>query len=651
MNKNLDEIKRLVNAIKLHRYLYYNKQPRITDQAYDGLIERLRQLDPTNEELLKTGADPDEKNGWPKAEHTMRLSSLNNSMSIEEFRGWAAPHGPGKIYVGEDKFDGSSLELIYDIGEYVQAITRGNGRRGDDISINAKAMKYVPATITDKSKLSIRGEIMLFKKDFQDINKELIAAGEEPFKNPRNAANGISKNFDGKYLDKLRFVAYDVISSDRTFSWETEKMDFLNDLGFVVATYKLLTAEAVIQLREQYMSSLREQLPYNIDGLVVKLNSITKQKELGLHPNGDPKGQSAFKFDARGVATTLLDIKPTVGRTGVITPNAVIDPVDIDGSKVKAASVCNYDEVKRLGLGIGDTILVIKSGEIIPKIVQVIKSAGKPIEIPTCCPVCHGPVVKEEDSAYLYCDNDECEGQEFRRLRHWVDVLKKRCGLDGIGTSTVEQLYEKDLIKDPADFYQLTVNDIADLDRSGEKSATKIVNSFTKTKEMDVVSFLAALGIPSLGPDLAEAITEEYDLYALLEEVSESDLLKISGIGDSRAHDVMQGLSQRRPLIDKLLKLGIKIKKVEDVKVESTKLSGKSFQVTGAFTKTNPKTGKSYKREQWYEFVIANGGTISSVNKNLDFLVTIKNSGNKITKANELGIKMLSEDEFWKMVE
>lgn len=651
MKKNVDEIKRLAGEVRLHRYLYYNKQPRISDPAFDALVERLRQLDPDNEELKKTGAPVDEDSGWQKAEHFIRMSSLNNTMSESEFLKWASISLiQGKAFVAEDKFDGSSLELIYEGGRFVQAITRGNGQVGEDITVNAIKMQYVPQTLTEKSKLAVRGEIMLFKADFEKINKDLEVAGEKPYANARNAANGIAKRFDGKYSELLRVIVYDVVSSDLTFSFETEKMDYLsNTLGFVTANYKLLTADGVIQLRQQYMNTLRDQLPYFIDGLVVKINNISRQKQMGLHPNGDPKAMTAFKFDARGVAAKLLDIKYTVGRTGVITPNAVIDPVNIDGSTVKAASVHNIDEIERLKLGVGDTVLVIKAGEIIPKITEVIKSAGNSAKIPTECPACHGPVVKI--GANLFCDSEDCVGQEFRRVRHWIETLKKRMGLDGIGISTIEQLYESGAVKDPSDFYKLKADDIANLDRSGEKAGKKIASGLEQTKEMDVVTFLAGLGIPTLGPTLAETITEEHDLYSLMEEVTEADLAKISGIGASRAHEIMQGLEQRRPLIDRLMKAGVKIKKAAAVKQESNKLSGKSFQVTGAFTKTNPKTGKSYKREEWYEFVAANGGTISRVNKDLNFLVTIKASGNKITKASQLGVKMISEEEFWKMVE
>jgi DNA ligase (NAD+) len=397
------------------------------------------------------------------------------------------------------------------------------------------------------------------------------------------------------------------------------------------------------------MDADRDKLPYNIDGLVIKLNSIQCLKSLGTHPSGDPKGQIAFKFDARGVATILNDIEWTVGRTGVITPNAVIEPVNIDGSMVKAASIHNIDEIERLGVCIGDIILVIKAGEIIPKLTQVIKSVGNTAKIPTECPVCYGPVVR--DGAYLVCDNEDCAGKEFRKIRHWVDVLKRRMSMDGIGESTIMQMFEKDIIKDPADFYALTVDKIANLDRMGEKSAKKIVESFERCKEMDLVTFLAGLGIPCLGETMAELITDEYDLFALMEEVTEADLAKISGIGPSRAKDIVTGLEQRTLLIHKLINSGVKIQKAQVVKLESNKLAGKSFQVTGAFTKVNAKTGKSYKRDEWYEFVQANGGTISRVNEDLNYLVVIRSHGNKIAKAQSLGITMISEDQFWDMTD
>lgn len=643
------EISRLESDIRLHRYLYYNKQPRISDQAYDALVERLKQLNPDSEVLKEVGAPADEHSGWQKAQHSMVMASLANAMTVQDFDKWVFNvKAVGKVLVLEDKLDGSSIELNYEKGELIQAITRGDSRIGEDITINVKKMKYVQTTLKEKITASLRGEIMLFNQDFDEINATL----DKPFANPRNAANGIAKRFDGNFCDKLCIVLYDMISSDVTFSYETEKLDYMaKTLNLVTINYKLVTPQEVIKIREQYTKTDRANLPYNIDGLVIKINSIQRQKDLGRHPNGDPKGQVAFKFDARGVATTILDCVLEVGRTGVITPNAVFDPINIDGSTVKAATLHNFDEIARLGVGIGDTVVVVKAGEIIPKVVEVIKHVGNKILPPTQCPACKGPVVKDDEGAHLYCDNDNCVGKEFRKLRHFTDVLKKRMSLTDIGHSTVEQLFEKGLVKDPADFYTLTMTKVASLDRSGDKSAKKIVDGFERCKEMDIVTFLMALAIPTLGETMAETITDEYDLFALTEEVTEADLSKISGIGPSRAHDILEGLSQRRDLIEKLMQVGVKIKKSGDVKLESTKLQGKSFQVTGPIVKINPKTNKSYKREEWYDFVKANGGEIKRVGKELMYLIANRSSGNKLSKASSMGIKVISEDDFWKMIE
>jgi len=650
---NNEEIKRLAGELRLHRYLYYNKQPRISDQIFDALMQRMRQIDPTNEVLKETGSPADKDSGWPKANHHYApLKSLDNAMTVDEFSQWVARlQVKGRVCVLEDKFDGLTVELFYDEGNLVQAITRGDGNVGEDITINVKKMKFVKTELKEKITASLRGEIMLFSEDFKEITKT------ENYANPRNAASGICKRFDGKYCDKLCVVLYDMVSPDITFSWETEKMDYIaHTLDLVTANYKLISPPEVVVRRQEYMDKIRSTLPYNIDGLVIKINSIQTQKEAGFLPSGDPKAMVAFKFDARGVATQLLDIEYTVGRTGIITPNGVLDPINIDGSMVKAASIHNVDELERLKIGVGDLVLVVKAGEIIPKITAVIKSAGKSAKVPTKCPACGGPVVKRvkdgKEGANLYCDSDDCVGKEFRRLRHWVDILKKRMGLDGIGESTIEQMYEKGLIKDPSDYYTLTADKIADLERSGDKAAKKIVDGFERCKEIDIVTFLAGLGIPTLGPELAEVITEEYDLYSLMEEVTADELTKIPGIGPQRAKEILDGLEKRRPLIEKLTKIGVKIKIAsKDIKLESNKLNGKSFQVTGALSKTDPKTNKSYRREDWYELVQKNGGKISKVNKELDYLIVIRSSSNKVKKASTLGIKMISESDFWTMME
>jgi len=643
----LKEIVRLENEIKLHRYLYYNKEPRISDIEFDAKCERLKQLSPENEVLKQTGSEVD--SGWQKTAHTISMASLANAMSIVEFNKWITSSNIfGKTLVLEDKLDGSSIELNYENGELIQAITRGDGKIGEDITINARKMQFVKQSLKEKITCSLRGEIMLFNEEFEKINKIV----EKPFSNPRNAANGIAKRFDGKFNENLCIVLYDINSTEVTFSYETEKLDYISKtLGLITVNYKLVTPSEVINIRDQYVNTERAKLPYNIDGLVIKVNSIQKQKDMGKHTNGDPKGQVAFKFDARGVETTLLGCTFEVGRTGVITPQAIIDPVNIDGSIVKAATLHNFDEIERLGLGIGDRIIVIKSGEIIPKIVKVVEHKGNKIVPPKECPACHGPITKYDGEVYIMCDNDNCEGKEFRKLRHFVDVLKKRMSLTDIGESTILQLFEKDLIKDPADFYLLTMETLSGLERSGDKSAKKIIDGFNRCKEIDLITFLMALAIPTLGETVSELITDEYDLFALTNEVTMPELAKIQGIGPVRAKEILNGLDDRKELIEKLMQVGIKIKKSEDVKLESIKLQGKSFQITGALSRVNPLSKKSYKREEWYDLIKANGGEIKRVGKELTYLVCTKANSNKLSKASELGIKVISEDDFWQMID
>jgi len=636
------EERRLESQIKLHRHLYYNKQPRISDQAFDSLVERLKQINPDNDVLKEVGAPAD--SGWQKVPHILPMTSLANAMSVQEFFS-KFPQMKGKAYVIEDKFDGLSVELIYENGILVQALTRGDGAVGEDITINVKKMKFVKETLKDKISAAIRGEIMMLKSDFEALNN----LGAKTYANPRNAASGISKRFDGRHSEYLSIVVYDMVSKDKTFSWETEKMDYLaNNLGLVTANYRLTTMKEVVNIRQQYMDRIRDSLPYLIDGLVIKLNSIQTQKDLGSHSNGDPKGQIAFKFDAKGVATTLKDITYEVGRTGIITPNAVFEPVEIDGTMVKAASIHNADEIERLKIGIGDTVLVVKAGEIIPKITEVIESKGKSAKIPTECPACGGSIVK--DGAYLKCNNDDCSGQELRRLRHWIDLMKKRHGLENIGESLIEQLNSSGLVHDPADFYKLTVDDIMSLERTGKKSAKKLVKGLAKCKEIDGITLLAGLGISALGTSMAEIILDEHEFDTLF-DISKHDLSKIAGIGDSRAEAIIDGLNERKPLIEKLKAQGVKIKQVEAPEVVSTSLAGKSFQVTGTLTKINPETNKNYKREEFYNVVIANGGEVKKVKKGLDYLIVCRASSNKITKAEKLGIEVLNETTFWNMIE
>lgn len=282
------------------------------------------------------------------------------------------------------------------------------------------------------------------------------------------------------------------------------------------------------------------------------------------------------------------------------------------------------------------------------KYVELIESMIKP---PVECPVCGSKLIKEQDGAYLKCVNPDCEGQEFRKLKHWIDVMKKRLDLEDIGESLIEQLNEKDIVRDPADFYKLTIEKIASLDRSGTKTATKIVNGLDKCKQIDLITFLTALGIPTLGETLAETLAEEFTLEQLLDEVTEADLSKINNIGESRAKAILTGLHHRKALIKKLKEVGVVIKKPEKVEAISSKLNNKSFQITGALTRTNSETGKNYKREEFYDIVLANGGRVERVGKGLDYLVVCKASSNKVTKASDLGIKTITEDDFWAMID
>ena len=650
-------IERLESTIRFYRHLYYNKDPRITDQEFDALIEALRQVSPESPVLSEVGSPIDKSMGWPEVKHPYRMRSLANAMTIDEYKKFIVRSrvGPGKELVLEEKLDGCAIDLIYENGEFVQALTRGDGVVGADITPNVRKMKFFKAKLPESINACIYGEVIMLKADFEELIQRLPKKkdGSNAFANPRNAATGISHRFDGLYSDSLSLVVYGIESTDINFSWETEKMEYLSrNLDMVTPMYRLLDREEVIKVRQEYMDTERDKLGVMIDGLVVKINRIQSVKMLGYMSNGDPIGHIAFKFEQRGVAAMVNEIEWRTGRTGKVTPLAWFDPVSYNGTTVRKATLCNIDEVKRLNVKVGDTVLLVKAGEIIPKVISVIESSENKVSIPSCCTSCNASLTVI--GADLFCTNEECPGRNLKKYKHFIDILKKNMGLEDVGESLIEKLQENGHLETMADFFSIELSDIAGLDRIGEKSARKVYEGLQACKNMDAGTFLMLLGVKGLGESTSKLLLSKYNVSSIISgEIGVKEMVILDGIDTLTATYITEGLAAVQTIIAEMFANGVNIIETKEELPQSNILAGKSFEISGAFTRTNPSTGDKWDRDEIYKLIEANGGTIKSLGKTSgpDYFVNMRGFGKKTEAADKLGIKTIGEEEFWNLLE
>lgn len=662
------EIEKLRDEIRHHDELYYvENEPEISDREYDELLERLQRLEEANPELItpdsptqRVGGRPAE--GFPEVVHTRQMLSLDNSYNIDELRAFdercqRLAEGRKLEYVAELKIDGLSLSLQYEDGLLLRGVTRGDGRIGEDVTQNARTIRSVPLRLRPQKKsidsnLEVRGEVFIPRDVFERTNAEREEQGEPRFQNPRNAAAGAIRQLDSRLVArrKLDMFAYDLLVGGRKpFPTHSEALDWLENAGFRVNTHRKLceTIEDVIAFANE-QEALRDDLGYEIDGLVVKVNSTALQDEFGATSKA-PRWAIAYKYPARQASTKVLDIFVSVGRTGAITPVALLEPVFLAGTTVARATLHNEDEINRLGLRIGDTVMIEKSGEIIPKVLSVVTSkrtgAEKEFKAPKNCPVCGGLISRPEGEVVARCVAADCTAQLMGRLLHFASRRAMR--IEGLGEVLAEQLVAGGIVKDVGDLYSLTLEQVASLPRMAKKSATNLLTQIEASKSRDLSNLIYALGIRHVGERTGGILAHELGSLEKLSEASVEELDAIPEIGLTVAESVRDWFDDEgnRALCDRLRAAGVKTEAERKGGGEiDERFAGKQFVLTGTLS--------GFTRDEARALIEARGGRVnSSVSKKTDYVVAGEAAGSKLDKAQSLGVTVIDEDAFKEMLE
>lgn len=591
------------------------------------------------EDFLNQIGAPVTASKWKKAKHKIPMTSLNKVNSEEEFRKWENEIGD-KEYILFDKMDGGSIELIYKNSKLVQAITRGDGSEGEQIVQNVQKMKNVKIFIEGFSG-SLRGEIVILRDDFEALN----TTSDREYKNPRNTATGLSKNLEGINVEFLSILFYDIDDDNKFFKTEEEKLLYIESLGLKTCFWKKVTVEELIKIFKDYEINVRVNLPYDIDGMVIRANSIELQEKCG-ELGGNPKAKIAWKFAPMKKDVKLLDVIWNLSNRR-ITPIALLEPTNMGGVVVSRCTLNNVDIFKEFGIKKNCIVELIRANDVIPKILSLKGEGNVEILIPSECPICgeHTQI----DGKFLYCSNEFCSGLGNGNLKRWVNTLE----IESIGPEIIKMLYEKDLVREPADFYKLTVEQLSGLDRLGERSANKIVNNFKAKMELTLPEFISGLNIPSFSIKTSEALLNAgYNTIDKILNAKKEDLVKIKGIELKTATFIIEGMKSKVTVIQNLLEVGIKIREPIKISLESEKFKGISFCFTGAIQSIKTD-GKRYTREDMYDLVLKNGGKIEeSVKRGLSFLVMAdpNSTSSKANKAREIGTKIMSEEEFFRLI-
>ncbi len=655
MKKRIDELKDLINK---YNYLYYvEESPEVSDFEYDQLFNELKELE-TQYPLFISPDSPTQRVGaisekFQTYKHKYRLYSLDNTYTYEDIEKWyeklTIEYGENIELVSELKIDGLAIALTYENGILVRGVTRGDGVEGEDITANLKTIKAIPLKLFQPATIEVRGEIYMPKSSFEKLNEENLLNGEKIFANPRNAASGSIRQLDSRITAKrdLSMFCYAAIIEDNTNKPKThyETIKYLKELGFKVNSNIQLCKNAADVINYcKHWDTERAKLNYATDGVVIKVNQLNIQEDLGFTARA-PKWATAFKFPPEEVSTKLENIELSVGKTGAVTPVAILTPVQLAGSTVARASLHNFDEIKRLDVRIGDTVLIKKAAEIIPKVITVLKDEyheSRPaINPPTICPSCGATLSTKPKEVGLYCENPKCPEKIKALLEYWGS--KEAMDIDNLGPSVISQLYDLQLVKNFADFYRLTMFDLLRLDLIKEKSATNLLNAIEKSKSQPLARFITALSIKNVGKETGSILAENFSSLENIMNASVDDFIKIDGIAEKMANDIFTYFhnDENVAIIKDLLALGV-VPKHNSV-VKSEKLKDKIFVLTGTLS--------SMTRSEAEEKIKTLGGkTSSSVTSKTSYLVAGENTGSKFDKAQKLGVIILTEDEFLKML-
>ena len=652
-----EEIDRLRREIEYHNKKYYDEdEPEISDYEYDKLTQRLKKLEKEHPEYV-TDDSPTRKVGghskniFNQVTHDVQMQSLQDVFSFDDVKDFVfkmqREYGENIEFTVETKIDGLSVSLEYENGKFVRGSTRGDGFIGEDVTENLKMVDGIPDRLSTKDTFEVRGEVYLPRKEFESINEKLEESGKQILSNPRNAAAGTLRQLDPK-LVRARNLSIFVfnLQKGKKFSNHSESIEYIKNTGIKTIEYiKVCVGINEVLAAIEEIGKKRDSLPYDIDGAVVKINDLKLREEAGSTVKV-PKWAVAYKYPPEQKETKLLDIKVQVGRTGQVTPMAILEAVRLAGSVISKTTLHNFDYIKTKDIKIGDTVVIQKAGDVIPEVINVVKSKRtgdeKEYNVPTICPVCGEKLEKLENEVALRCTNSECPALTYRSLVHFAS--RDAMDISGLGGAIVEQLIDENLIKDIADIYYLKYEDIVVLDRFAPKSAMNLINAIQNTKDNTLDKLLFGLGMRHIGKKAAKILSENFDDIYEIGKASVEEINALDDFGEIMAKSVVDFFSkeQTKKLIQKLENVGVNLKGNKK-ELSSNKLKDKIFVVTGSFD--------DYSRNDITKLIEENSGKVSgSVSKKTSFLVAGENAGSKLSKAEFLGIPVISIEKLKEMI-
>ena len=650
------EIQKLRRELTQAGYEYYVlDKPTMSDYDYDHMLRRLEELEAAHPETVTPDSPTQRVGGQPleaftQVRHQVPLESLQDVFDFAELEAFdqrVRAVVPDAEYVVEPKVDGLSVALEYEDGLFVRGATRGDGQVGEDVTENLRTVRSIPLKIPDAPpRLIVRGEVYMPKKVFHSLNEERERRGEALFANPRNAAAGSLRQLDPKVAAsrKLDIAVFNIQWPQEKFSTHLETLDFLQSKGFKVIPHYSCARVAQATERIAEIGETREEFSFDIDGAVVKVNNLSNRVVLGSTAKF-PRWAAAYKYPPEVKPAQVVDIVVQVGRTGVLTPKAVLTPVRLAGTTVTNATLHNQDFITEKDIRIGDTVLVRKAGEIIPEVLSVVeekrRSGTQPYFLPKACPVCGAPVERDEDGAHVRCTGAECPAQLLRNLAHFAS--RDAMDIEGLGIAVVENLVNAQLVKTPGDLYFLKEEDVARLDRMGKKSAQKLLAALEKSKSQDLSRLIYAFGIRQVGQKAGKILAARFQTLENLQNAALDELTAVDDIGEITARNILEWMSspQSRHLIQRLKEADVNMTAAEQG--SDRRFAGMTFVLTGALEK--------FTRDEAGEMIEARGGKAAgSVSKKTTYVVAGEAAGSKLRRAQELGIPVLTEDEFLEML-
>lgn len=653
-----EEIEKLRREIEVNSRLYYDLDaPVISDFEYDAMMRRLEELEAAHPELVTPDSPTQHVGGtvmssFAPVTHEVPLESLTDVFSFEELADFGRKMEEmlpqAHAYSVEPKVDGLSMSLVYENGVFVQGATRGNGITGEDVTENLRTVRNLPLRLKNAPEhLVVRGEVYMSRQVFQELNEEREIRGEAPFANPRNAAAGSMRQQDPKVAAsrKLDIVLFNMQASSRPYATHGESLAAMQEMGFPVVPYQVFDTLEDCIARIVYLGDHREELPYDMDGAVIKLNDLHQRELLGSTAKA-PRWAVAYKYPPEEKESRVVDIVVQVGRTGVLTPKAVIEPVRLAGTTVTNATLHNQDFVDKLDLRIGDTVVVRKAGEIIPEVLSVnyaLRPEGTvPFHLPDTCPECGGPVVRDEDGVAMRCTGAECPAQRLRNIAHFAS--REAMDIDGLGIALCQSLIANDLVKSPAELYYLKKEEIEQLERMGSKSAENLLYAIENSKGQGLARVLCGFGIRQVGAKASKTLAAYFRNMDALMAAGMDELTAVPDIGPITARFIREWLDQPQSQhqIRLLQEAGVSMESMETV--VDARFQGKTFVLTGALER--------FTRDEAGALIEKYGGKVSSsVSKKTGYVLVGENPGSKLTKANDLGIPVITEEEFARMIE